>query len=122
MTSTTTHSAFRTDPTGNDLVGTPCGCAATADHYAGEEAPGDSLEGFQVCEHGVQVTPDVRCATCAAADQLAATSTEALLRAAYALTHRIHETEEQHQRRADGVGLRAQRDLITAEVIRRAGA
>jgi hypothetical protein len=55
---------------------------------------------------------------------LRATSTEALLSAAYSLTHRIHVGEGRGQRRrpmtdAEVADLRAQRDLITAEIVRR---
>lgn len=64
---------------------------------------------------------------------LRATSTADLLRNAYALTHRIHEAEDARrgsnaealraiQRGPRVADLRAQRDLINAEVIRRAGA
>lgn len=64
---------------------------------------------------------------------LAEASTEALLDTFAALTHRIHEATEattralgtpygltRGQRQVDG--LRAQRDLVRAEVLRRAGA
>lgn len=62
-----------------------------------------------------------------AAQALAGTPTPQLLRAAYALTHRIHDgcpdSVSTHPRgRADYMAdLRAQRDLIDAEVLRRTG-
>lgn len=60
---------------------------------------------------------------------LAATPTTALMRAAYALTHQIHSTQmgeggtpkDRGIRAATVAGLRAQRDLIDAEVLRRTG-
>lgn len=55
----------------------------------------------------------------AAQAQLAKTSTTDLLRAAYALTHRIHETISAERDRSYR-DLRAQRDMIEAEIIRRA--
>lgn len=77
-------------------------------------------------------------ATTEAAAALAATSTTDLLTKAYALTHRIHEAEaDLAKHRSTGKGpramvarawarqnasdLRAARDLITAEVLRRTG-
>lgn len=56
--------------------------------------------------------------TTEAADALAATSTEDLLTKAYALTHRI---DREHGDTAAAADIRAARDLITAEVVRRAG-
>lgn len=65
-----------------------------------------------------------------AATALALTPTAALLRAAYALTHRIHEAEHKPADhdvlvflaiRDELANLRAQRDLIDAEVLRRTG-
>lgn len=63
--------------------------------------------------------------TSEAREALAATSTEDLLTKAYALTHRMGPASRRPpnlfaaEKIAD---LRAQRDLITAEVLRRAGA
>lgn len=63
-----------------------------------------------------------------AAEALAATSTTELLRKAYALTHRIHEatatvrrTTGPHPARQTEADLRAARDLIDAELLRRTG-
>lgn len=79
------------------------------------------------CIGGCPVLPEAQAA-------LAYTSTRDLLRQAYALTHRIHAAEDRAaslawsgqsvaagDRRSLATDLRAQRDLITAEVIRRAG-
>jgi hypothetical protein len=55
---------------------------------------------------------------------LAATDATELLAKAYALTHRIHESERTERYSADVQrtrDLRAQRDLITVEVLRRMG-
>jgi hypothetical protein len=52
-----------------------------------------------------------------AASALRSTSTEALLKAAYSLTHQMH-----GQHAVDVADDRARRDLITAEILRRAGA
>lgn len=52
-------------------------------------------------------------------DDLTTASTMGLLTAAYALTHRM---DREHGDTPAAADLRAQRDLITAEVLRRAGA
>ena len=48
-------------------------------------------------------------------------TTPHLLRAAYALTHRLHRLPQRDETRAERSDLHAQRDLIDAEIVRRAG-
>ena len=67
------------------------------------------------CRYCLRTEADIR-AEAETEATLRDTSTAGLLRAAYALTHRMHEAEHEQE----AYPLRAQRDLITAEVIRRA--
>lgn len=56
-----------------------------------------------------------------AASALRATSTDGLLMTFATLTHRIHAHETAHPEYPFADGLRAQRDLIRAEILRRTG-
>lgn len=92
--------------------------------------------------HAPDLSPDGHCRTCGftpddgraehvsdAESALRGTSTPALLRAAYALTHRLHDAKSQGPggrtarvaRRQHIADLWAQRNLITAEILRRTG-
>lgn len=54
-------------------------------------------------------------------EKLRETSTLGLLTAAYSLTHRIHVAEREAKNREHATDLRAQREFINAEIIRRTG-
>lgn len=95
------------------------GCSTAARHYEHLDA------GSPVCENGTGAPPVSRpgsgtaglLADVEAAAALERTSTDSLLTAYAALTHRIHETPHGPAQQ----DLRAQRDLIRAEVLRRTG-
>lgn len=95
------------------------GCSTAARHYEHLDA------GSPICENGTGAPMPSRpgsgleglLADVEALAALEATSTEGLLRAFASLTHAIHDTPHGPAQQ----DLRAQRDLVRAEVLRRTG-
>lgn len=95
------------------------GCSTAAAHYEHLDA------GSPICENGTGAPPASRpgsgtaglLADLDAAAALERTSTDGLLRAFASLTHAIHDTAHGPAQQ----DLRAQRDLVRAEVLRRTG-